>query len=168
MIEPHKPPFAAWLEGMMRERALSQAALARDLGVPDTQVSRWRRGQVIPTVQSLQLIADTLRVPRAALDRLAGYPVEEEHVAPLAHGPGGADTPEGAAEIARLVHLLQGVPRELWRPYLDGCEALARTLSAAHEVMRPTVQEQADAARDDPSTRQEFFPALPLPPRVPR
>src|SRR6185503_1222565 len=69
--------FGGWLAATMQSRGLSQAQLARSVGVADTQVSRWRRGQVVPTVQYLQRIADTFGVDRATLDKLVGYPVSE-------------------------------------------------------------------------------------------
>src|SRR5215211_2043513 len=69
--------FAGWLSATMQSRGLSQAQLARSVGVADTQVSRWRRGQVVPTVQYLQRIADAFGVDRVTLDQLVGYPVAE-------------------------------------------------------------------------------------------
>ncbi len=64
--------FGGWLAASMQSRGLTQAQLARSVGVADTQVSRWRRGQVVPTVQYLQRLADTFGVERATLDRLRG------------------------------------------------------------------------------------------------
>src|SRR5438105_4179812 len=54
MPAPDSTRFAGWLETSMRSRGLTQAQLARSVGVADTQVSRWRRGHVVPTVQYLQ------------------------------------------------------------------------------------------------------------------
>lgn len=104
---------------------MSPAALARSLGVADAQVSRWRRGQVVPTVQSLQRIADTFGVPRTSLDRLAGYPAEE----------GGGDPPELEAAAGRLRELLERVPEELRPAYVDACAALADTLTSSLESL---------------------------------
>src|SRR6184192_471351 len=67
--------FAGWLQASMHHRGLTQAQLARSVGVADTQVSRWRRGQVVPTVQYLQRLADTFGVERITLDQLVGLPV---------------------------------------------------------------------------------------------
>src|ERR1700704_4914943 len=81
----HEPPgtrFAGWLQASMLSRGLSQAQLARSVGVADTQVSRWRRGQVVPTVQYLQRLADTFGVERATLEQLVGYPGAEATGAP--------------------------------------------------------------------------------------
>ncbi|MGH2470188.1 MAG: helix-turn-helix domain-containing protein [Chloroflexota bacterium] len=116
--------FSGWLQASMQRRGLSQAQLARTLGVADAQVSRWRRGQVVPTVQSLQRIADALGVARGTLDVLAGYPVE-----PV---PAAADA-ELDARAAELRELLRSqVPRDIWQAYVNGCEALAVALSRSH------------------------------------
>ncbi len=118
---PQAKGFADWLNTTMHSRRLSQAQLARVVGVADTQVSRWRRGQVVPTVHYLQRIADTLDVPRASLDRLAGYPVGEASM----DAPEDAD-PQEQAELqahgaAYRLHLEHEVPRPLWRAYAEAC-----------------------------------------------
>src|SRR5436309_14785314 len=69
--------FAGWLSNTMSSRGLTQAQLARSVGVADTQVSRWRRGQVVPTLQYLQRLADTFGVERITLDQLVGLPVAQ-------------------------------------------------------------------------------------------
>ena len=124
--------FAHWLNATMHSRGLSQAQLARVVGVADTQVSRWRRGQVVPTVRYLQRIATTLDVPRASLDRLAGYPVGEDGAA----APPDAD-PERQAELdacgAAFRLLLEArVPRPLWRAFADAGAALADSMAGAY------------------------------------
>ncbi len=127
--------FAHWLNLTMERRGLSQADLAREVGVADAQVSRWRRGRVIPTVRSLQRIADTLGVPRATLDSLAGYPTGER--------PGDAPEEDGdpALQVELQVYqawyrqlLEQQVPRGLWRVYAESCAALAQALSASWQA----------------------------------
>src|SRR5437764_3969891 len=70
-------PFAQWLNATMQSRGLSQAEVARGLGVADAQVSRWRRGQVTPSVRYLHQLAATFDVPRARLEVMAGYPSYE-------------------------------------------------------------------------------------------
>src|SRR5579884_3421999 len=101
--------FPVWLEATMRSRGLSQAQLARRMGVAETQVSRWRRGLAVPTVRSLQ--------------RLAGYP---------SGTPGDPDIDDAGrdAELRAYQALLgqliaERVPHELWQVYLAGCAALA-------------------------------------------
>src|SRR5690349_25138700 len=113
MADPPGNRFSGWLQASMRSHGLSQAQLARSVGVADTQVSRWRRGQVVPTLQYLQRLADTFGVPRVTLDKLVGLPVDQ------ARGETPAD-PEQEAELqayqARLKEVLQTkLPRTQWR-----------------------------------------------------
>src|SRR3954454_1834680 len=105
--------FAGWLASTMPSRRLTQAQLARSVGVADTQVSRWRRGQVVPTVAYLQRLADTFGVSRVTLDQLVGLPVAQA---------AGAE-PELDAELqahqARLRQVMERrLPREMWRAYV--------------------------------------------------
>src|SRR5215210_3166980 len=127
--------FAHWLNLTMERRGLSQADLARVVGVADAQVSRWRRGRVIPTVRSLQRIADTFGVPRVTLDSLAGYPTGER--------PGGAPEEDGDPALQAELQVYQAwyrqlleqqVPRSLWRVYAESCAALAQALSASWQA----------------------------------
>lgn len=145
--------FTLWLNSTMASRRFSQAELARAVGVGDAQISRWRRGQVVPNVHSLQRIADTFGVPRTLLDSLAGYPAG-----------GTGEAAEGAPdEVARQAEirayqawfgeqLAELVPRELWRVYADGCAALATALGAAYGATLAKAQEAVatDAAAEPP------------------
>lgn len=131
MPEPQNQ-FSSWLNATMRARGLSQAELARIVGVADAQVSRWRRGHVVPTVRYLQRIAESLDVPRVRLDVLAGYPVDDG-----GEGASAAD-PERDAELqaheATLRRLLEErVPQALWPAYIRACEALAASLAGGFE-----------------------------------
>src|SRR5438034_1488446 len=110
--------FADWLEASMRSRGLTQAQLARSVGVADTQVSRWRRGQVVPTLQYLQRLADTFGIDRITLDQLVGLPVAQ------ASDPGVE--PEVEAELQAYQTRLRTVmrtrlPRSMWRAYVEAC-----------------------------------------------
>jgi transcriptional regulator with XRE-family HTH domain len=127
--------FAGWLQASMRSRGLTQAQLARSVGVADTQVSRWRRGQVVPTVQYLQRLADAFGVERIALDELVGLPVAQTQ--PL----GEQRDPEFEAELqahqARLRQVMQDrLPRPMWRAYVEACVALAEGLRSSFENAR--------------------------------
>jgi transcriptional regulator with XRE-family HTH domain len=120
--------FAGWLQASMQSRGLSQAQLARSVGVADTQVSRWRRGQVVPTVQYLQRLADTFGIHRATLDQLVGLPVAQADTR-------GAD-PTVEAELqahqARIREVMERrLPPEMWRAYVEACVALAEGLGAS-------------------------------------
>lgn len=153
--------FTLWLNNSMESRRLSQADLARAVGVGDAQVSRWRRGQVVPTVHSLQRIADTFGVPRAMLDSLAGYPSGERDE------PGGE--PDDLARRAEIrayqawfgEQLERQVPRELWRVYADGCAALAEALGGSFRATLERAEEVApgvgrEPEADEPHPRREI------------
>jgi transcriptional regulator with XRE-family HTH domain len=135
--------FAGWLEASMRSRGLTQAQLARSVGVADTQISRWRRGQVVPTLQYLQRLADTFGVERMTLDELVGLPIAQAREA-------NAD-PEVEAELqahqARLREVMQSrLPRNMWRAYVEACVALADGLSSS--ARRALSQSLRDLDRD--------------------
>ncbi len=115
----------------MEQRGISPATLARTLGVADAQVSRWRRGQVVPTVRSLQRIADAFGVPRASLDKLAGYPVAEAS---------DAAEPELEAAAGRLRELLESVPPPMRSAYVDACAALAEAISSSLDALLAEAQ----------------------------
>ena len=148
--------FGGWLEASMRTRGMTQAQLARSVGVADTQVSRWRRGQVVPTLQYLQRLADTFGVERMTLDQLLGLPVAQ------ARGESGAD-PEQEAELqayqARFKQVLQTkLPRGMWRAYLEACVALADGLSSsARRVVRESIQDANRPGPDEPPERPLGF-----------
>ena len=167
-VRPQSRQFADWLNATMQSRGLSQAELARVVGVADTQVSRWRRGQVVPTVRYLQRIADRLQVPRASLDRLAGYPVND---APEQVETGPAD-PQRQAELqaysAHYRHLLeQKVPRSLWRAYAEACEALAEALGASFQEALLAAQQDAPAAAGERTPSAGALAGAPAAPAAP-
>src|SRR6266542_3282291 len=120
--------FGGWLQASMHSHGLTQAQLARCVGVADTQISRWRRGQVVPTVQYLQRLADTFGIERVMLDQLVGLPVAQAR----STGGGGLE-PELEAELqahqARLRQIMQRrLPPQMWRAYVEACVALAEGL----------------------------------------
>jgi transcriptional regulator with XRE-family HTH domain len=143
--------FGGWLEASMRSRGLTQAQLARSVGVADTQVSRWRRGQVVPTVQYLQRLADTFGVQRITLDELVGLPVAQAR-----EGGGRPAEPEVEAELqayqARLREAMQRkLPRSMWRAYVEACLALADGLGAsASRAMRESLGRLEDVPDHEP------------------
>jgi transcriptional regulator with XRE-family HTH domain len=153
--------FTMWLNRTMEHRGYSQAELARAVGVADAQVSRWRRGRVVPNVHSLQRLADTFGVPRATLDTLAGL-------------PGGDEASESAdpAELIRRAEvqtyqawfgqlLTSQVPPELWRVYVEGCAALAHSLGGAYGETLAKAQREVEALTEpdeepDDRPKREF------------
>ena len=151
MAEFPRNRFGGWLEASMRSRGLTQAQLARSVGVADTQVSRWRRGQVVPTVQYLQRLADTFGIQRNTLDQLVGLPVAQAR-----EGGEQAAEPELEAELqayqARLREAMQNkLPRSMWRAYVEACLALADGLGAsASRALRESLGRLEEAADDEP------------------
>jgi transcriptional regulator with XRE-family HTH domain len=158
--EPNR--FAGWLQASMHNRGLTQAQLARSVGVADTQISRWRRGQVVPTLQYLQRLADTFGIERMTLDQLVGLPV--------AQAPGGDSgvEPEVEAELqahqARLRAVMQSrLPRSMWRAYVEACVALADGLSTSakrvvsESIVRAAGEARAEAEHDPPPERPLGF-----------
>jgi transcriptional regulator with XRE-family HTH domain len=150
--------FAGWLDASMRSRGMTQAQLARSVGVADTQVSRWRRGQVVPTLPYLQRLADTFGVARLTLDELVGLPVAQARDA-------SAD-PELEAELqahqARLREVMQSkLPRSMWRAYVEACVALADGLSSStRRALRQSLGEldRGPAAEPPPERPLGFRP----------
>ena len=140
--------FAGWLEASMRSRGFSQAQLARSVGVADTQVSRWRRGQVVPTLQYLQRLADTFGVQRITLDELLGLPIAQAREANV--------DPELEAELqahqARLREVMQSrLPRSMWRAYVEACVALADGLNAStRRALGESIGESEHRNSNDP------------------
>jgi transcriptional regulator with XRE-family HTH domain len=141
---PGSRRFAGWLEASMRSRGFTQAQLARSVGVADTQVSRWRRGQVVPTLQYLQRLADTFGVERIALDELLGLPVAQLRA---------TSNPEQEAELqayqARLREVMEEkLPRSMWRAYVEACVALADGLgSSARRALEIASDDEPPAER---------------------
>ncbi|MDQ6670711.1 MAG: helix-turn-helix domain-containing protein [Chloroflexota bacterium] len=150
--DPAGMRFAGWLQASMLNRGLSQAQLARSVGVADTQVSRWRRGHVVPTLQYLQRLGDTFGIERVALDRMVGLPVAQ-----TPRGSEDADLePEVAAELeahqARMREVLATrLPRSMWRAYVEACVALADGLSASsRRIVDESVGQLGETPEEDP------------------
>ncbi|MDQ2744444.1 MAG: helix-turn-helix domain-containing protein [Chloroflexota bacterium] len=126
-------PFGEWLAASMQTRNLSQAEVARQLGVADAQVSRWRRGHVVPSRQHVRKIAAAFHVPTERVEQLAGY------APPGADAAGAPDIdPVMKAEEEAILHTLaevleHKVPHALWSAYVKGCETLAAELVRAFE-----------------------------------
>ncbi len=140
--------FMMWLNRTMEHRGYSQADLARAVGVADAQVSRWRRGQVVPNVHSLQRLADTFGVPRTTLDSLAGLP-SDEAVADSDDPSELIRRAEVQAYQAWFGQLLSTqVPPELWRVYVEGCAVLAQSLGGTFSDTLAKAQREVEALRE--------------------
>jgi len=140
--------FGGWLEASMRSRGFTQAQLARSVGVADTQVSRWRRGQVVPTVPYLQRLADSFGVERITLDELVGLPVAQARAERDSH-PDPRLEAELQAHQARLRQVMQDtLPPSMWRAYVEACVALADGLSSS--ARRALQESLGDPDRPEP------------------
>lgn len=171
---PDEPTFGRWLTAIMRDRGLTQAEIARRIGVDDAQVSRWRRDLVVPSVPHLQRIAGALDLPRVLLDRLAGYPVPDEADVLLPAAPANppttttsraaadglpphrdpALTVEADAYGAWFARLLDDrIPPVLWRAYASACLALADGLTGGYaEALDALVRAASVEGRRDGGT----------------
>lgn len=54
--------FGQFISQMRKKNKLTQAELARKLDVTDKAVSRWERGLGFPDINTLEALADALRV----------------------------------------------------------------------------------------------------------
>lgn len=144
--------FAGWLQASMHSRGLTQAQLARSLGVADTQLSRWRRGQVVPTVPYLQRLADAFGIDRATLDQLVGLPV-----ARAGDRTDAATEAELQAHQARIRAVMQDeLPPALWRAYIEACVALAQGLSTSSRALHDAATDPV--LKDHPAARPQTGP----------
>jgi transcriptional regulator with XRE-family HTH domain len=140
MIAERENRFGRWLEATLESRGMSQAEVARDLGVADAQVSRWRRGQATPSLPSLQRLAQALHVPRTMLEELAGY------TPPSVAGEDPERDAALRAHEARFHAVLEQLPPSLWSAYLSACEALAAELRHSLVAALELAIEEAGAA----------------------
>ena len=69
---PTSTPLARWLDSVVPALFASDAALSRAAGVPQANVSRWRRGTT-PEVPSLVKLANATGTSVETLLRIAGY-----------------------------------------------------------------------------------------------
>jgi transcriptional regulator with XRE-family HTH domain len=66
-------PFAHFLDGLVPAVFESEAAFARAVGVPQSTVSRWRRGETRPRVEQLLTLSEVTGTSIEMLVRIAGY-----------------------------------------------------------------------------------------------
>lgn len=62
-----------WLKGQLRRREWTQADLARRMAVSTGTISRWARGERIPTPESCDRLADVLGVDLDTVLGVAGH-----------------------------------------------------------------------------------------------
>lgn len=71
-LEPGPDYFGRWLDLTMANREIKGRTLAKRLRVHDSAVSRWRGGQGVPALPSLQQLAQVLDVDAIRLAVTAG------------------------------------------------------------------------------------------------
>jgi len=61
--------YGAWLQYLRRERRLTQQALAKEIGVPQTTLAYWERSGKLPGRRVILRLSETLNVPLRKLLR---------------------------------------------------------------------------------------------------
>ena len=69
--------FNLVLRQLMRRECLNSRQLAELVGVSDQGVSRWKRGENLPTDKNLKRIADSLNEPYEELLKMARTPAQK-------------------------------------------------------------------------------------------
>ena len=67
--------FVDNLTNLMKENDISNVKLGKILGVSDTAVMKWKRGEAVPAVDKVMMIAEYFGV---SLDELMGKPLHTE------------------------------------------------------------------------------------------
>lgn len=78
MSRRNRKYFAEWLDRIMTERAISGGMIAKEVGVNDSAVSRWRNGKGSPGLDSIMKLAATLDVDPIRLAVTAGLMTDKE------------------------------------------------------------------------------------------
>lgn len=89
--------FGNYLTQAMAAAGLSQAELSRLTGISDSIISKWRRGQAVPSVENLRILAPALGMTTRDLVVVAGHMTPDE--------VGLAEPPEPPKPPARLASL---------------------------------------------------------------
>lgn len=120
--------FRGFFNALLESRGLSGAQAARKLGVAQSQVSRWKRGEGGISLENLQRIHETFGIDLAYLTGLAG--IRDSSASTV------NDSIEAERQLwrARYDDLIEKkVPRWAREAYIAACEALAE----AYNQMRP-------------------------------
>ena len=109
--------FAAWLRRQLARRDWTQADFARAAGLPTGTVSRWVRGERVPTPLHADLIADVLGVDLDIVLAVAGH---RPNVDP--------DDPPEIADLIAMIRKTQMHPDRVagLRSMLDGWQSRDR------------------------------------------
>jgi len=103
--------FGAWLKREIGRREMTQSDFARATGVSTAVVSQWVQNKRVPTTESLERIADGLRLPIEDVLAAAGHAV----------------TPAQGPELRRLVGVLTRAQHLLDPNRVAALEAIIRT-----------------------------------------
>lgn len=128
--------FAAWLRRQLDRRERTQADFARASGFPTGTVSRWMRGERVPTPPNCDTIADVLGVSLDTVLAVAG------------HRPDPA--PDDPPEVADLIALLRRIKMDPRKNAMIRANLLAILAFDEHEA-----KTQARAAQSRPSQPPE-------------
>lgn len=66
-----------WIEGVLRDRDWTMSEFARETGLDQSIMSRWKQGK-IPNLDNIRRVADRLGEPRLSLMVLAGQLTDED------------------------------------------------------------------------------------------
>jgi transcriptional regulator with XRE-family HTH domain len=77
-LVPERPPesatrFSRWLDSLIPAAFESDAALARELGISQSTVMRWRRGKTLPSMPMLYRLARVTGTRPDILLQIAGH-----------------------------------------------------------------------------------------------
>lgn len=143
------PAFSAVLRNLMEARGFSQADLARELDTTPSQVSRWLRGLVVPSVASIDTIARCLHADHEFLERLAGWRANTVGSVQDTIDPQLAALYD--AEHESLMNDLRGIPPAFWPPIMAARREAGRLAVQMYNVLDQISQPAKDelAAPDD-------------------
>jgi transcriptional regulator with XRE-family HTH domain len=110
--------FAEWLSRTMASRGITGGQVARAVGVNESAVSKWRAGLLAPSLESLEKLAEFLKVDFTRLAVTAGR-LKAEAVKSTAFPlpPDTAQRQDVRDQIARIRGLTDAERRRLLEAY---------------------------------------------------
>jgi transcriptional regulator with XRE-family HTH domain len=119
------PVWADWLIARMLAAGFdSNSALARNTGVPDSVISRWRTSGTVPSIAQLRRLQSALQVPLLELVVAAGHLTAEE--ADLTSYSRPVRIPRDARDVIRQDPALDDDLKHLLEVQYDAMLLLAR------------------------------------------
>lgn len=126
MLKRERPPppmpapettFAALFEQLRLAKRWTPAEVARRLSVSAPQVSRWRSGAGVPSIQAIETISKVFGVDRETLEVLAGYRANNIDSAQDTADPEISALLESDRQAIR--EEFSGIPPVFWKPIID-------------------------------------------------